>query len=312
MHPRLLRTFLAVTRSRNLTRASEEVDLAQSSVSDQIQSLEAELGANLFTRSRQGLTLTPAGEVLKPYAEKILALTDEAKDAVEATAGHAAVSVTIGALETIASVKLPRWLSDVQDGHPHLDLQLKIAGSGELMRALGDGHIDVAFCFDKGADDERFAKRTVSLEPLVLIASQELSLDVAEDGFAALASTRFVATEVGCVYRQIFDRAFAEAGLVAPKLAAEVGSTRTIVQLVAAGMGLALLPRLAVAEPLDRGEIVEIPWPAPLASAPLVMIWRRRRVQPAALKLLLAAASNAFSPARSAGAPLQHAVSFRS
>ena len=61
MHPRLLKTFLAVARTRNVTRAAAEVNLAQSSVSDQIQALEAELGANLFTRSRRGLELTPTG-----------------------------------------------------------------------------------------------------------------------------------------------------------------------------------------------------------------------------------------------------------
>lgn len=309
MHPRLLKTFLVVARSRNLTRASEEVHLAQSSVSDQIQSLETELGTTLFTRSRLGLSLTPAGEALKPYAEKILALTDEARAAAKTAAGHAAGSVTIGALETIASSNLPGWLSDVRDGHPHLDLHLKIAGSGELMRGLEEGHLDVAFCFDKGADDERFAKRTVALEPLVLIAPQGSPLAVAEGDFAALASASFVATEVGCVYRELFDRAFAEAGLVAPKLAAEVGSIRAIVRLVTTGMGVALLPRLAVVEALERHELVELPWPAPLQPAALVMIWRRRRVQSATLKLLLATATYAFSPARSAGAHPRHAIS---
>ncbi|TJW73014.1 MAG: LysR family transcriptional regulator, partial [Mesorhizobium sp.] len=78
MHPRLLKTFLAVARTRNITRAAAEVNLAQSSVSDQIQALEAELGADLFTRSRQGLELTPAGDALKPYAEGLLALADDA------------------------------------------------------------------------------------------------------------------------------------------------------------------------------------------------------------------------------------------
>ena len=141
MYPRLLRTFLAVARSRNVTRAAEEIHLAQSSVSDQIQSLETELGTDLFARSKLGLELTRAGEALMPYAEEILRLSDEARAAVKANMGKTAGTVTIGALETIASVKLPRWLSAFQDDHPDINLKLKVAGSGDLLRKLEDGEI---------------------------------------------------------------------------------------------------------------------------------------------------------------------------
>ena len=130
-----------------------------------------------------------------------------------------------------------------------------------------------------------------------------------EGDLTALASVSFVATEAGCIYRYLFDKAFVEAGIAAPKLAAEVGSIGTIARLVAAGTGMGLVPRLAVADALDSGEIVEMPWPGEVATASLVMIWRRRRVQPPALKLLLAAASENFAPVKSAGDHPRHAVS---
>src|SRR5690242_6782996 len=76
MNPRQLKTFLAVAKQGNITRAASEANLAQSSLSDQMQALEEELGVPLFERSRQGVTLTPAGDVLKSYAEEILALND--------------------------------------------------------------------------------------------------------------------------------------------------------------------------------------------------------------------------------------------
>lgn len=312
VHPRLLRTFLAVARSRNVTRAAQEVHLAQSSVSDQLQSLEAELGTRLFTRTKWGLRLTPAGETLKSYAEEILTLADEARAAVEATAGHTAGSATIGALETIASVKLPRWLSNFQNNHPEIDLKLKAAGSGDLLRGLEDGDIDVAFCFDKGDPGGRFSRRTVSQEPLVLVAPVGWRFKPERSSLTAFASMNFVATEAGCVYRHVFDKVFAEAGIAAPKIAVEAGSIGAIAQLVAAGAGLALVPRLAVAGALDRGEIVEIPWPAPTRTVSLVMIWRRRRVQSPALKLLLAAASDNFACVKSADALPRRAVSSQS
>lgn len=291
MHPRLLKTFLAVARGRNITRAAEEVHLAQSSVSDQIQSLEADLGISLFTRSKLGLELTPAGQTLQAYAEEILALADEARAMVQATAGRIAGCVTVGALETIASARLPRWLSDFRNNHPEIHLRLQVAGSGELLRKLQDGEIDAAFCFDKGDLDDRLAKRTISVEPLVLVAPPREHSASAKVDLAALVAASFVTTELGCIYRHLFDEAFAGAGLAAPKIAAEVGSIGAIARLVAAGTGLGLVPRLAVADALDRGEIIEMPWPGPIGTASLAVIWRRRRVHAPALKLLLAAVS---------------------
>ncbi|MDJ1637537.1 LysR family transcriptional regulator [Rhizobium rhizogenes] len=309
MHPRLLKTFLAVARSRSFTRAADEVHLAQSSVSDQMQSLEAELGTALVTRSKQGLELTQAGETLVSYAQEILALTDEARSAVAATAGHEAGSVSIGALETIAAVKLPAWLSAFQSNHPDINLRLKVAGSGDLLRKLETGEIDVAFCFDHGGLDARFVSRVIATEPLILATPPAGKFAAGKPDLAELAAMDFLTTEVGCAYRAMFDKAFAEAGMVAPKPAAEVGSIGAIARLVTAGAGIGLVPRLAVAEALDRGEIIELPWPGPTQVVSLVTIWRWRRVQPPALLSLLAAASDHFAPARSADVRPRHARS---
>jgi DNA-binding transcriptional LysR family regulator len=313
VHPRLLKTFLAVARSRNITRAAEVVHLAQSSVSDQVQALETELGAALFMRAKSGLELTPAGLALKPIAEDLLRLDGEARAAVQAAAGQTGGQVTIGALETIASARLAPWLPGFQAGHPDIAVRMKVAGSGVLLRQLEDGEIDVAFCFDrrdvgKNASDERFAKRTIVAEPLVLVAAPGQGSVPCD--LAALAALHFVATEPGCIYRHMFDMAFAEAGVAAPKLAAEVGSIGAIARLVAAGAGLSLVPRLAVTDALARGDIVEMPWPGPMQTAPLAMIWRRRRVQPPALKQLLAAARDTLvsvPPPAKAGSGLESA-----
>jgi DNA-binding transcriptional LysR family regulator len=299
MHPRFLKTFLAVARHRNITRAAEEVHLAQSSVSDQIQSLESELGAELFARSKLGLELTQAGQTLSPYAEEILMLEDEARAAVATAVGRRAGSLGIGALETIASIKLPALLSGFRTDHPDIDIRLTVAGSGDLLRKLDSGEIDVALCFDKGWPDERIARRTIAAEPLIVATPPGSALASRKPDLAELASMNFITTEVGCVYRGLSDKAFAEAEVDAPKPAAEVGSIGTIARLVAAGAGISLVPRLAVADALDRGEIGEMPWPGPTRIASLVMIWRRRRVQPPALRVWLAAASDHFAPARS-------------
>lgn len=306
MNPRQLKTFLAVIRYGNLTRAAAEVNLAQSSLSDQIQTLEEELGAELFLRSRQGVALTTAGVALKAYAEEILALNEEAKAAVRAAAGGTERSITLGTLETIASERLAPWLSLFRRDNPDIGLKLKIGSSGELLAQLQNGSIHAAFTFDRGQQDERFAMRGISGEPLVLIAGRDLQARPAES-LAALGTIPFVATETGCVYRHLFDTAFAEAGLVAPPIVTEADSIATIIRLVASGAGYGLVPRLAVQSSPARGNIVELTWPGEPPTASLVMMWRRRRVQPPALARLLQSATEHLSLIRPDDARLRRA-----
>ncbi|MBY5774314.1 LysR family transcriptional regulator [Rhizobium laguerreae] len=306
MNPRQLKTFLAVIRHENLTRAAAEVNLAQSSLSDQIQALEEELGAELFLRSRQGVVPTAAGSVLKAYAEEILALNDEANAAVSAAAGSAEQSVTLGTLETIAAERLAPWLSLFRGKNPDVGLKLKVGGSGELLAQLQQGSIDVAFTFDRGRQDERFLTRRICSEPLVLIAGGD-SQARPPVSLATLSTAPFVATETGCVYRHLFDTAFAEAQIAAPSIVTEADSISTIVRLVASGTGYSLVPRLAVGPAATRGDVVELPWPGNPPAASLVMMWRRMRVQPPALTLLLQSAREELSPLRPADARLRHA-----
>ncbi|MBB2698127.1 LysR family transcriptional regulator [Rhizobium phaseoli] len=308
MTPRQLKTFLAVIRHGNLTRAAAEVNLAQSSLSDQIQALEEEFGAELFVRSRQGVVPTPAGAALKAYAEEILALNGEAKDAVRSAAGNAEQSVILGTLETIAAERLAPWLSRFRRQNPGLALKLKVGGSGELHAQLQHGSIDVAFTFDRGHEDERFATRHICSEPLVLIAGRNAQLS-SFDSLAALSTTHFVATEAGCVYRYLLDTAFAEAGVTPPPIATEADSIATIIRLVASGTGYGLVPRLAIGLSPARSDIVELSWPGKPPAASLVMTWRRRRVQPPALALILQSASEHLSPVKPADVRPRHAGS---
>ncbi|MBX5202922.1 LysR family transcriptional regulator [Rhizobium sp. NZLR1] len=306
MTPRQLKTFLAVIHHGNLTRAAAEVNLAQSSLSDQIQALEEELGAELFLRSRQGVIPTPAAAALKAYAEEILALNSEAKDAVRSAAGNAEQSVILGTLETIATERLAHWLSLFGRQNPGLALKLKVGGSSELHAQLQHGSIDVAFTFDRGQQNERFATRRISSEPLVLIAGGN-SQAQPPASLLALRTAPFIATAAGCIYRHLFDTAFAEAGLNAPAIVAEADSVATIIRLVASGAGYGLVPCLAVGASASRDDVVELPWPGQPLAASLVMMWRRRRVQPPALTLLLQSASEELSPVRPADARLRHA-----
>ncbi|NTS33696.1 DNA-binding transcriptional regulator, LysR family [Phyllobacterium sp. YR620] len=307
MNPRQLKTFLTVARLGNLTRAAKESNLAQSSLSDQMQALEAELGVQLFERSRLGVILTSSGEVLRAYAEEIMALNDEAKAAIRAAAQLQESALRIGTLETIAAEKLAVFLSRFRHVNPNIDLTLKIGGSGELQRQLEEGSIDMAITFDRGLRDERFVKRLLSREPLALIAGGN-SKAAAPEKLEDLIHLPFIATETGCVYRHLFDRAFADAGIAAPRIATQADSIATIMKLVASGAGYGVVPRLALGTDAKQGNIRIMPWPGATPTTSLIMAWRRRRIQPAALSLLLAAASQDLGSLRSVDVRPRHAV----
>jgi DNA-binding transcriptional LysR family regulator len=304
MNPRQLKTFLAVARFGNLTRAAAEANLAQSSLSDQMQSLEQELGVQLFGRSRQGVTLTPAGHVMQTYAEEILALHDEAGIAIRAAAEKSEQTLTIGTLETIAAEKLAAFLPRFRKAHPEIDLTLKIGGSGDLQRWLEDGSIDLAITFDRGQTDERFITRLISHEPLALVTGNAGAPP--PTALAELSELPFIATGDGCVYRRLFDTALAEAAVAAPRIVTQADSINTIIRLVASGAGYGLVPRLAIDAHAKRGDVFELPWPGKAPSASLIMVWRRRRVQPPTLSRLLAAAQTELRPLRPADARLRH------
>jgi len=297
MNPRQLKTFLVVAQLGNITRAAAEANLAQSSLSDQMQSLEQELGVQLFERSRHGVTLTPAGLAMKTYAEEILALNDEARIAVRASACQSERTLAIGTLETIAAEKLTVFLPRFREAHPGIGLTLRIGGSADLQQWLVDGSVDLAITFERGQSDERFITRLVSREPLALISSGN-SDALSAATLADLSQLPFITTQDGCVYRRLFDAAFADAGVEAPRIATEVDSIATIIRLVSAHAGYGLVPRFAIDACVRRNDISELPWPGNAPTASLIMIWRRRRIQPPALSLLLATAQRALRAVR--------------
>jgi DNA-binding transcriptional LysR family regulator len=168
MQLRHLKTFVAVASTLNITRAGEEVHLAQSSVTEQIQSLEADLGTALFDRSRRRLRLTEAGRRLLEYAGDILSLSDEAHSAVADAAGLVAGSLAVGGLETLCASRLPPLLAKFRQEHPAIGLQMKAAGSGELRSGVKSGAIDVCFTFGGGLSEAGLQSESVAREGLVI------------------------------------------------------------------------------------------------------------------------------------------------
>jgi DNA-binding transcriptional LysR family regulator len=286
MQLRHLRTFAAVASTLNITRAAEQVHLAQSSVTEQIQTLEADLGTALFDRTRRGLQLTEAGRRLLEFAGPLLTLADDARAAVADAAGITAGALTIGALETLCGSFLPPLLARFRRQFPAIGLTLKVAGSGELRNGVRNGGLDLCFAFGTTPPDRETHSEIVGQDRLVTIIPQAHWLAQREViSLTDLANEAFLVTENGCVYRRLFDEAFEAAGSPVPPIAGEFGSLAAILRMVEAGLGCALVPGLAVRQ---AGLSFGIrPWSGHGHAVPIVMTWRGRHVLHPALRLLL-------------------------
>ncbi|HEU5090075.1 MAG TPA: LysR substrate-binding domain-containing protein, partial [Roseiflexaceae bacterium] len=139
-----LRYFEAVARLGSVTRAAEELHVAQPSLSKQIKALEGELGVALFDRVGRRVELSEGGRVLLPYARRVLREVGAARDALHEHEQLARGHVVIGAPPTIGARLLPEALAAFHSQHPAIELELHEAGSAPLVRLLLEGGVDLA------------------------------------------------------------------------------------------------------------------------------------------------------------------------
>src|ERR1700751_2092690 len=148
-----LRTFVAVATTLNLTRAGEKLHLAQSSVTEQIQSLENDIGTPLFDRSRRKWTLTPAGTRLLEYAIAIIALSDEARGAVLDERREVTGRVVVGGIESLCGSRLPAVLLKYCADFPDVQVTLRAGKTTDLHGGLKAGLLDVYFTFGESCEE---------------------------------------------------------------------------------------------------------------------------------------------------------------
>ena len=253
-----------IARELSFTRAAASLGYVQSSVTAQIQSLERELGAPLFERLGRKVTLTDAGRRLLEYADRILALNEEARSSV-AGRGEVAGTLTIGAPDTLCAYRLPAVLASFRRQFPSVHVAFHPARSCKHgRRAVADGLVDAAILLDEHVEQQgRVVTEVLAPEPLCLLVAPDHPLAGLDTiSLRQLHGIATVMTETGCGYRDLFERLLADAG-VALGSTAEFASIEAIKECVKAGMGLTVLPRIAVATELDQGTLVELAWDGP-------------------------------------------------
>lgn len=257
MELRQLEHFVAVAQECHFTRAAKRLHIAQSGLSASIRSLERELGAPLFLRSTRQVQLTPAGQALLVEAVRALAASNAAKDAVAAVQGLLRGSLSIGSLQCLHAVHLPTLLAGFLSAHPGLEIRLRQGGSGELVELVRAGRLDMAFVSRPARPAEDVVVTALDSEPLVLACALGHRLAAQDRAKPAdLADEQFVDFPADWGTRDLADRVLAAAG-VERRVGLEVTDVHSLLDLVAFGLGVALVPR-SFSVKTDRVRFVDL------------------------------------------------------
>lgn len=271
---RHLQTFLFVSETLSFTRAAEELNYAQSSVTAQIQALEKELGRPLFERLGRRIVLTPVGAQLVRYAEKIVRLEEEARAALSGDEEPSG-PITVGASESLLTYRLTPLLLQYRRRFPRVDVVFRPADQRILYRGLSTGELDVAVMMARDPHPLDLTRETLRAEPLLVLACPQHRLAGRSQVTAAdLDGESLLLTEHGCTYRSLFERSLAAVG-ARPSSKVEFTSIEAIKQGVIAGMGIAVLPAMAVVTEVEQGRLAPLRWEGSKLSVDTTLVWHR-------------------------------------
>lgn len=274
-----LTIFRAVVHAGGVTRAAEKLNRVQSNVTTRVRQLEQDLGVALFIREGKKLHLSPAGRLLLGYADRLIALAQEAREALHETAPRGVLR--LGSIDSTAAVRLPAPLNVYHHRYPNVTLELRTGAIKDMCAAVLSGEIDAAMVVEP-ISDPGLEKAVVYNEELVLVApARHPAIRSPRD----IAPLTLLAFEPGCPYRLRLEQWFAQSGAF-PERIVEMSSWHTILGCTAAGMGAALLPRAVLATFPQRQFLSIYPLPAGLAKVPTVMIWRKGTHSPKVTALL--------------------------
>ncbi|POX36764.1 LysR family transcriptional regulator [Streptomyces sp. Ru73] len=293
MELRHLEHFVAVSEEQHFTRAAERLHIAQSGLSASVRALERELGADLFTRTTRRVQLTAAGRAFLVEARRTLAGAAAAREAVAAVRGLFTGTLAVGTEQCMGIVDPVSLLADLRGRHPGVEVHMVQSGSAHLLEEVRGGTLDLAFVVYEG-HEEGVRIRPLATEPMMLLCRPDHPLVFSGEPLAtyggeplsaqALAGEVFVDLHRDWGARRAADALFAAAG-TRRTVAMEVNDVYTLLDLVARGMGVAVVPRPVTHKDQARG-LAAVPLDADTVWNVGIAVPRSGRLSPAAQALL--------------------------
>jgi LysR family transcriptional regulator, hydrogen peroxide-inducible genes activator len=278
---RQLRYFNALARQGHFGRAAEACAISQPALSMQIKDLEDALGAVLLERSPRQVALTTFGEEAAPRVRDILRLVDELEDLARASRDRLAGRLRIGMIPTIAPYLLPEVIGNLTRMHPELDIHVRETLTPKLIEELADGRLDTAIVALPVSEP--------SLVEVALFSEHFLLVRPGEDEGKPMPSSKMLRTmrllllEEGHCFR---DQALSFCNMQSspPREVLDASSLSTLVQMVSAGIGVTLIPEMAVAVETRSASVSVTRFKSPQPSRTIGMVWRK--TSPLARQLL--------------------------
>lgn len=253
-----LRYFTAVARCGSIREAAEELHVAQSALSRQIQKLEDELGAPLFQRHSRGVELTSAGEILLGYAQISQRQVERVRSEVDALKGLRRGVVHVYAIESLVPHLLPEVIARFNRRHPGIQFDVNIEGSDRVLAAVREGRTDIGLTFYPPADPELATAFKVRAPLLAVMSSQHPLAGRARVSIAECAAYPIATPMRNTGSGTLIDLACKAVG-VHFKPVLQVNSIPLRVAFLRDGKGITFLPRFSAWDGLRSGELVGVP-----------------------------------------------------
>tara|TARA_R110002072_G_scaffold235496_1_gene393097 strand:- start:56 stop:970 length:915 start_codon:yes stop_codon:yes gene_type:complete len=267
-----MRYFEALARHRHFGRAADVCAISQPALSMQIKDLEETLGAALFERQARQLGLTGLGEDFLIRVQSILQAVDELSDLARASTDLMAGRLRFGVIPTIAPYMLPAVIRRLSDGHPELDIHIRESLTPTLLRELSEGRLDAALVA-LPVSEQSLTEIALFSEDFVLVRPAEDADKPVPDG-DTLREMRLLLLEEGHCFRDQA-LAFCNQRQMRPRELLDGSSLTTLVQMVGAGLGVTLIPAMAVDIEARAAGVAIAQFASPAPARTIGMIWRR-------------------------------------
>lgn len=257
MDVRGLEVFLSVAKHLNFTRAGEEVHLSQPSVSVRIRQLERDLGSKLFEQLGKRIALTEAGQLLLPYAIRVMAAMDDALHAIDELKGLERGSLRIGASTTPGMYLIPRTIAQFKRQYPKIDVHLAVKDTRQIEEGVIRNEFDFGFVGGHLAGDEVDVVTWIIDHLVLVVPSNHVLARKKLVKVADLRKERFILREPGSATRAAVVNHLQKSDLKVQTIM-EMENPESVKKAVQSGLGIAFISKFAVETELKAKSLVAV------------------------------------------------------
>ena len=253
---RQLRVFAAVVDTGTYTRAARSLGISQSTVSETVGALERSLGVRLFRKAAKGMTLTPSGEILLPYARRMVGLASDLVGALAGASTEVRATLVISAVESVSAYVLPSRLAALRKRWPAVRVEVLTGVCAEIRDRVAGGKSDVGLVLDAEGGQEVGA--TLAKARLLILSAPTHPLARRRASADELRRCDFYMCDAAGDYHRMLQQHFEKAQLPAPRMQV-LGTIEGVKRgILAGGAALGVLPEHAVEPELREGLLAEV------------------------------------------------------